>query len=120
MLKPGNSRNFRIKLEMLMIMLPFIAVNIPSTLKPGTNHEVIKSKKPFIKNVKIPKLRRLMGSVINMRNGLISRFTIPRIKAAAVAEKAPLTFMPSRKSAANNMAAALIKSLSSKKRNAMF
>jgi hypothetical protein len=58
----------------------------------------------FIRKVKRPRLRMLIGSVSKMRMGRKKAFRMPRMAAAKKALKNPLTCMPSIRYEADMMA----------------
>jgi len=107
-------KSFRIKLKILMRILPFMAVNRLSILNPGTIHDVRSSIKPLITSVNMPSVSRVIGKVMNMRKGRRKQFASPRMSAASIASKAPRSLMPFKQRAPRSIAAAFISSFSKK------
>ena len=76
------------------IRAPMVADQNPVTVKPLTTVLVIFSIKPLTTMVKTPRVIILIGKVNKSITGLITAFTIPRIKAANKAAKKPLSSIP--------------------------
>ncbi len=77
-------------------ILKKIAGNIPSTSNPRTIYPVRITKKAFIKNVKRPNERILIGSVKIIKKGLIKRFKKAKTNATKRADIKSETKIPGR------------------------
>lgn len=61
------------------------AVQKPAMLKPGTIFDASIINKAFITNEKNPKVKNVIGKVINFTTGLIKMFITPRTTARIIA-----------------------------------
>jgi len=72
----------------------------PSTVKPGTRVPAKRIKHALITSVKRPNVKRVIGNVRRIRNGLRKTLRIPKTNATTKAVTKLATWIPGRRYAA--------------------
>ena len=88
---------------------PSMAVSIPSIINPGTTNVVRYNTTAFITNVKSPKVKKFIGSVIIVKIGLKNVLITPKTMAASRAVVKESTLNPGTRYAVANNASAFKK-----------